>query len=458
MAGYPLTDIGNGMRFVRDWQKYVRWLIDEQEWRVWTGAHWRREKTDEKVTDLAKRTVVTIYDEAKAAGTDDERRAIAKWAVSSASAAKLSAMIRMAKSDSGLWSSYDEFDRQPYLLNFTNGTVDLRTGRRKEHDPADRISCLVPHGYNELAQAPLWEKLIMRCTQCDDTGETGLFLIKALGYSLIGKNPEQRFFPFVGPKKTGKSKILEITAAVLGQDYAIISQPKLVTKSKWGTHHDSETWSIRGKRLVAISETDAGMDLDEAMVKNLTGASVLSMRGLYRDRESQVPVTWTIIIGTNEEPNIERWDDAIGRRVIKIPSGPSLDESEVDLHLEEKILEQEAEGVLASLVYGCMMWYQEGLAMPDAVAEATREFEDANNHVAEFLHACVDFGEGYRVPLKQVDQAYQAHRGKGSDTIKSRALYSQIVEYCNAHGLPVTKDHRYFYGLQFTPKWPAAGL
>jgi hypothetical protein len=31
---------------------------------------------------------------------------------------------------------------------------------------------------------------------------------------------------------------------------------------------------------VAISETDAGMDLDEAMVKNLTGASTMAMRGL----------------------------------------------------------------------------------------------------------------------------------------------------------------------------------
>jgi phage/plasmid-associated DNA primase len=63
---------------------------------------------------------------------------------------------------------------------------------------------------------------------------------------------------------------------------------------------------------VAISETDAGMDLDEAMVKNLTGASTMSMRGLSQAREAQVPVTWTIIIGTNEEPNVEKWDDAIG--------------------------------------------------------------------------------------------------------------------------------------------------
>ena len=46
---YPMNDVGNGMRFVRDHQQHVRWLIDEQEWCVWEGTHWRRYRTDEKV-------------------------------------------------------------------------------------------------------------------------------------------------------------------------------------------------------------------------------------------------------------------------------------------------------------------------------------------------------------------------------------------------------------------------
>jgi phage/plasmid-associated DNA primase len=114
---------------------------------------------------------------------------------------------------------------------------------------------------------------VLRCTRCDGSGQTAEYLLRFLGYALLGRNVEQRLTFIVGPKRTGKSKALEISARVLGPDYAIISQPKPITRSKFGTHHDSETWSIRGKRLVAISETDAGMDLDEAMVKNLTPLS-----------------------------------------------------------------------------------------------------------------------------------------------------------------------------------------
>ena len=184
-------------------------------------------------------------------------------------------------------NEYKDFDKNPYLLNFTNGTVDLRTSTLRAHDPQDMISCLVPHTYNPYAQAALWERLIYRCTQCDASGQTAEYLLRVLGYMLVGNNIEQKLPLIIGEKRTGKSKIVEICARLLGPDYAVISQSKLVTKSRWSTHHDSETWSIRGKRFVAISETDARMDLDEAMVKNLTGASTMAMRGLWRDRRAR---------------------------------------------------------------------------------------------------------------------------------------------------------------------------
>jgi putative DNA primase/helicase len=449
-----LTDVGNGQRFTHDHHEKVRWLVDEQEWRIWDGTHWRAYRTDERAMELAKATAATIYQEAAEGDSDEDRKKIGAWARASQNAPRLQAMIKMAKSECDLWASVDDFDRDPYLLNFTNCTVDLRTGHCKQHDPRDMISRLVPYAYNPSAQAPLWQRLIYRCTQCDATGETANFLKRALGYTLVGNNPQQKFFLFVGPKRTGKSKVLEISARALGSDYAAVSQPKLITRARWNTHHDSETWSIRGKRYVVISETDAGMDLDEAVVKNLTGASVIATRGLHRAKEIQTPVTWTLIVGTNEEPNVEKWDDAIGRRIIKIPSGPSLDPSEVDFDLDSKIINAEVEGVLAWLVAGAMEWhrmritYGDGLWMPPAVAKATSDFENDNDHVAEFIKACIDFGDSCSVRLADVNKAYQQHRGKGPDALKSRALYSRIIDYCQANGYPVTKDHRNFYGLE----------
>jgi phage/plasmid-associated DNA primase len=189
------------------------------------------------------------------------------------------------------------------------------------------------------------------------------------------------------------------------------------------------------------------------------------MRGLHRAKEIQALVTWTLIVGTNEEPNVEKWDDAIGRRIVKIPSGPSLDPSEVDFDLESKIINGEVEGVLAWLVAGAVEWhwmrstYGDGLEMPPAVAKATSDFENDNDHVAEFVKACIDFGASCSVRLADVNKAYQQHRGKGPDALKSRALYSRIIDYCRASGHPVTKDHRMFYGLELAAqKWGAGNV
>ena len=84
--------------------------------------------------------------------------------------------------------------------------------------------------------------------------------------------------------------------------------------------------------------------------------------------------------------------------------------------------------------------------MPQALAKATRDFEEANNHVVEFIHACVNFDEGRSVPLARVNKEYKAHRG-GKETLGRRALHERIVAYAAANGDRVTKDLRSFYGL-----------
>ena len=60
-----LTDVGNGQRFAQDHREVARWLVDEQEWRIWDGTHWRAYKTDERAMELAKATVATIYQEGR---------------------------------------------------------------------------------------------------------------------------------------------------------------------------------------------------------------------------------------------------------------------------------------------------------------------------------------------------------------------------------------------------------
>jgi hypothetical protein len=66
---------------------------------------------------------------------------------------------------------------------------------------------------------------------------------------LVGNNIEQKLPLIIGEKRTASPRSSKAGARLLGPDYAVISQSRLVTKSQSSTHHDSETWSIRGRRV-----------------------------------------------------------------------------------------------------------------------------------------------------------------------------------------------------------------
>ena len=52
--------------------------------------------------------------------------------------------------------SQNDYDTDPYLLNFINGTVDLRTTELKPHRRYDFITRLVNHRFNPAAECPRW--------------------------------------------------------------------------------------------------------------------------------------------------------------------------------------------------------------------------------------------------------------------------------------------------------------
>lgn len=62
----------------------------------------------------------------------------AKFVKSARMYGHITAVIKLARSI--LEISPENLDKDPYLLNFPDGTYDLRTGKRKDHDPKDYIT------------------------------------------------------------------------------------------------------------------------------------------------------------------------------------------------------------------------------------------------------------------------------------------------------------------------------
>ncbi|NUO06917.1 MAG: bifunctional DNA primase/polymerase [Candidatus Brocadia sinica] len=140
---FNCTDLGSAKRFVARHGDKIRYCFAWKKWLVWDGKTWQVDDNGQ-ILRLAKDTVKQIYSEASQISDESHRRVVAKWAIASEAENKLRAMISLSESEDGIPISPDQLDTNHYLLNCQNGTIDLRTGELKPHDPQDYITKIIP--------------------------------------------------------------------------------------------------------------------------------------------------------------------------------------------------------------------------------------------------------------------------------------------------------------------------
>ena len=112
---------------------------------------------------MAYKVARSIADEAKDENLpSDELAELKKHAKKSASKGRLRAMIDLARWFPGISVPVGLLDRDPWLLNCQNGTLDLRTAELKPHDPNDLITKMLPVDYDPEATCPVWETTFER--------------------------------------------------------------------------------------------------------------------------------------------------------------------------------------------------------------------------------------------------------------------------------------------------------
>jgi putative DNA primase/helicase len=69
-------------------------------------------------------------------------------------------------------------------------------------------------------------------------------------------------------------------------------------------------------------------------------------------------------------------------------------------------LKQEAEGILAWMVQGCLLWQKEGLKPPSAIVAATQEYRSDQDRLGNFINDCCDTHPELRVKISELYAAY----------------------------------------------------
>src|SRR5690606_9642463 len=109
---------------------------------------------------------------------------------------------------------------------------------------------------------------------------------------------------------------------------------------------------------------------------------------------------------TNCLPDVRGDDLGVWRRIRLIPFGVTIPPAERDHQLGAKLAEHHLPAVLAWIVAGAREWMASGLAEPETVREATRQYRRDSDTVGRFLEDRCERGEGRVEMARRLYGAY----------------------------------------------------
>jgi putative DNA primase/helicase len=382
-GGYRMSDTGNAMRLTDSYGKDIRYCHKWKKWLVWNGKQWS-EDAQYAVTRMSLTVTKGMYADADGIADDREREEFLKFALSSENRLKIKSALEIAEDLPGIPVEPSELDAGKYLLNCDNGTLDLRSGYLRAHNREDMITKKIGAAWDENAKCPEWEKF-MRQTFLGNE-RIIKFVQRSLGYALTGNTGEQCFFILHGIGSNGKSTLLNTIRSMLGGYARQASADTFMAKKNNTAGPGDDIAVLRGARFVSAIETEQTQNLAEAMVKQLTGGDIVSVRRLYENYFEFEP-EFKIFLATNHKPNIRGTDNGIWRRIRLIPFEANIPDSEADKDLPAK-LREEMPGILAWTVRGGLEWMDMGLMEPPEISAATKDYRSEMDVIGAFLEAC----------------------------------------------------------------------
>lgn len=411
---FALTDTGNAERLVARHGHDFRFCTarggdnEAGSFHIYTGARWEPDRTFQ-VARFAKETLRSMYADAANIENDEERKALLKHIRNSESHHRRSAMTALAKKEPGIAIQPNAFDADIWLFNCLNGTIDLQTGKLREHRREDLITKLAPVRYDPTGKCPRFLKFLDEIMIGNES--LILWLQRFLGMCLTGDIREQVFPIFHGDGQNGKSVLIDTIKFVMG-DYAADAPPELV-ETKQHSGHPTEIDDLRGRRLVIASETEAARKLRVPLVKRMTGDATLKGRHMREDF-FEFPRTHKTILITNNKPVICESKAAIWRRIRLVPFAYTVPDAKVEKRLIE-FLRAEAPGILRWLVEGCVAWQRGGLPEVAEIEVATAEYRAEQDVLTDFLEAYCILDPDGKVTRSSIFETYSDYASRNHE-------------------------------------------
>jgi putative DNA primase/helicase len=394
---WHLTELGAAEFFADRHGRAVRFDHRRQRWLVWGGHRWIPD-ANAQVRRMMSEHLRQWQRDAMDISERERRQRIVEFALRLERKGGVANVLGMAESVLPIATDGASWDENLYTLGVTNGVVDLRTGECRAGHPEDMITMATACAYDAFATAPTWQAFLDAILPDPDVRH---FMQVFVGYSLTGNTDEQVLAMLYGKGSNGKSTLLSVLVAILGDYASTIAFSSLEMKR---SDIPSDIAGLQHVRFVMASEVKEGQRFNEARIKALTGGDVVSARHLYGAWFSFKPSA-KFFLAVNHKPAVG--DDSYGfwRRIRLVPFLESFTGSARVADMADRLL-AERDGILQWAIAGCLLWQQTGLGTADAIDRASYEYQAESDPLAEFIDECCEQEAGAECKAGTAYSAY----------------------------------------------------
>ena len=338
-----------------------------------------------------------------------------------------------------------QLDADGYLLNTPGGTVDLRTGGLRLHDPADhctKITGCAP----DAKGADVFAGFLAQITA--ENPDLARYIQEVAGMAAVGKVLRENLIIAYGTGGNGKSTFFNLLARVLG-DYAGTLSAEVLTAS-CRKNKSPEFAELRGRRLVIAAELEEGLRLDSAALKQLCSTDPVHAEKKFKPPFDFIP-SHTIVLYTNHLPKVGTNDRGTWDRLVVIPFQANFRGAQGEVkNYAERLFECCGGAVLSWIIEGARRFLAAGgeIEAPECVRAAVEQYQADNDWLSSFIAARCVSAPAYQQPAGALYEDYRAYcYGTGERFVRSPGDFNQALRAAG-YGTKKTKAGSIVYGLK----------
>lgn len=271
--------------------------------------------------------------------------------------------------------------------------------------PAHRQRMRVTSDPVANAPTPLFDHLLAHAFGDDERGAVQRRLLQQLFGAAIARSMYQHRVAalFLGPTTTGKSTILQVLRGFFPPDQVAATSPQ-----RWSDEYYLA--GLAGKAINLVGELDPDQAIPGGAFKSVVGVDVIEGRHPTHRPFSFVCTAAHFFNANKLPPTVDR-SDAFFRRWRVVAFTRAVADDEIIVDLAQRILDEEAGGVVGWLLDGAADVARcGGFIVTDEHRAAIERWRNANNSAVQFLlddEWCIRDPSDHGVPGSMLYAAYR---------------------------------------------------